>query len=158
MKKIISVLMAVMICLSLCACVEKVPAEPKTLGTRLLAEFEANAENKSGEDLASAILEIPEVTFMPMVVPVEEGILTGFDNAEIKGFKSAVAFSPIIGTIPFVGYIFELENEKDVPSFIETLKANANLRWNICTEADEMVTGNKGNKVFFVMCPTTMEE
>ena len=38
------------------------------------------------------------------------------------------------------------------------LKANANLRWNICTTADEMVAGSVGNKVFFVMCPTEFTE
>ena len=52
----------------------------------------------------------------------------------------------------------KLENAADVPSFIANLEKNANKRWNICVEADEMVTGSVGNKVFFVMCPTSLEE
>ena len=46
----------------------------------------------------------------------------------------------------------------DASSFIANLKSNANLRWNICTTADEMVAGSVGNKVFFVMCPTEFAE
>jgi hypothetical protein len=60
---------------------------------------------------------------------------------------------PMIGTIPFVGYVFELDSADSVPSFIETLEANANPAWNICTEADETVIDSVDNLVFFVMCP-----
>lgn len=136
------------------------PAEskPATLGNKLLAAFKANASSMSGEDLANAIVSIPDVKFSPVVMPVEEGLLTGFSNTEIKGFKSGVVFAPMIGSIAFVGYVFELESSANVSSFISTLKANANPRWNVCTEADEMITGSSGNKVFFVMCPTVMED
>ncbi len=134
------------------------PATPTTLGGKLLAAFKANASSKSGEALANSILSIPEIEFSPVVMSVEEGMLTGFGNNEIKGFKSATTFAPMIGSIPFVGYVFELENAADTASFISTLKANANLRWNVCTEADEMITGSVGNKVFFVMCPTDFED
>ncbi len=139
---------------------ENKPAEqaPATLGSKLLAAFKANASSKSGEALANAILSIPEIQFSPVVMPVEEGLLTGFVNNEIKGFKSGTVFAPMIGSIPFVGYIFELENEADVPDFISTLKSSANPRWNVCSEADEMITGSSGNIVFFVMCPASFEE
>ena len=67
-------------------------------------------------------------------------------------------FAPMIGSIPFIGYVFELPNAGDASSFIANLQKNANLRWNICVAADEMVTGSAGNKVFFVMCPESLEE
>ena len=63
----------------------------------------------------------------------------------------------MIGTIPFMGYIFQLADGADVAAFMKTLKDNANLRWNICTSADEMVCDNVGNTVFFLMCPTSFE-
>ncbi|MDD6308494.1 MAG: hypothetical protein PUB07_03950, partial [Clostridia bacterium] len=134
--------------------IEKPVEEPKTLGNKLLAAFHANATSKSGEALGTAILSIPEIQFMQAVGPIEEGYLAGFGNTEIKGFQSGVVFGPMISTIPFIGYVFELENTADIPAFISLLKTNADLRWNICTAADEMVTGSNGNKVFFVMCPT----
>jgi len=65
---------------------------------------------------------------------------------------------PMMGSIAFVGYVFELEDGADVSAFINNLRSSANMRWNICVEAEEMVTGSVGNKVFFVMCPKTLEE
>jgi len=92
------------------------------------------------------------------VTEIEEGYLAGFDNAEITGFSEGVMFAPMIGTIPFVGYVFTLESEADIDAFIKKLEESANLRWNICTKAEEMVTGKSGNKVFFVMCNSSIEE
>ena len=89
---------------------------------------------------------------------VEEGYLTGVGNAEIKGFKEGAMFAPMIGTIPFVGYVFTLDSAESVAGFTATLKKNDDKRWNICTEADEMITGSVGNKVFFVMSPLSFEE
>ena len=103
------------------------------------------------------LIENSIIQFMGGAIEVEEGYLSGFDNVEIKGFKSGAMFAPMIGSIPFVGYVFELENEADVPNFIKTLEDNANLRWNICVTADEMVSGSVGNKVFFVMAPASFD-
>lgn len=137
---------------------EPTPEVAKTLGNTLLADFKKKAASMGTEELANALIENPAIQFMGGAMPVEEGLLSGFDNTEIKGFKSGAVFMPMIGSIPFIGYVFELENQADVPAFISTLKESANLRWNICVTADEMVTGSVGNKVFFVMCPTTLEE
>ena len=63
----------------------------------------------------------------------------------------------MIGAIPFVGYIFVLPDDADVDAFKTTLSDNADLRWNICVEADEMVVDNVGNTVFFVMCRNSEE-
>ena len=133
------------------------PETPKTVGNTLLAAFKANSGGSAlsvAESLsANAAIKVPVGA-----MAIEPGYLTGFDNTEITGFKEGAVFMPMIGTIPFVGYVFTLDNAADAPAFIADLKANANLRWNICTSADEMVTGSAGNKVFFVMCPTAFEE
>lgn len=132
--------------------------EAKTLGQTLLADFKSKAASMGTEELANALLSNPAIQFMGGAMSVEEGLLSGFDNAEIKGFKSGAVFMPMIGSIPFIGYVFELENASDVSAFIKNLENNANRRWNICVEAEEMVTGSAGNKVFFVMCPKSLEE
>ncbi len=137
---------------------ESTPSAPLTLGNKLLAEFKAKASGMDTEALANALVTAPFIEFSGISMPVEEGILTGFGNAEIKGFKSGATFAPMIGSIPFIGYVFELNNAADASSFISTLKSNANLRWNVCTEAEEMISGSVGNKVFFVMCPTDFED
>ena len=140
------------------------PAEPeaevpKTVGNILLADFRAKAASMDVLSLAEALVSNSVMSnIMAGAMEVEPGFLTGFDNNEITGFKSGAVFMPMIGTIPFVGYVFELENGADASSFISNLKSSANLRWNICTTADEMVSGSVGNKVFFVMCPASFEQ
>ncbi|MBQ8004501.1 MAG: hypothetical protein IJ299_05365 [Oscillospiraceae bacterium] len=128
-----------------------------TVGETLAAVWRANS-SKSAEQIANAVLSHSSIQFMGGVVPVEEGFLTGFDNTEIKGFSSGYMFAPAIGTIPFVGYVFELSDASGADAFVSTLKGAANPRWNICTEAEQTIVEKNGNKVFFLMCPKTFEE
>ena len=138
---------------------ESKPEEtPKTIGYTLLADFKAKAPSMGVQALAEALISNPAIAFMGGASPVSEGLLNGFGNTEIKGFKEGAMFAPMIGSIPFVGYVFELDDAANAPAFISTLKSNADLRWNVCVEADEMVTGSVGSKVFFVMSPFSFEE
>lgn len=131
-----------------------------TVGNMLAQEFHAlKAENAeiTAQEMADAILANPMIQFQGGSMPVEEGLLAGFDNAEIKGFNSGVMFAPMIGSIPFVGYVFTLDEGADVDAFMQTLKDNANPRWNVCVEAEETIVENADNMVFFVMCPSQFE-
>lgn len=123
--------------------------ENTTLGQTLLSVFRENSKS-TPEQIANACLSSPAIQFMGSVAPVEEGALMGIDT-EINGFSDGYMFAPNIGTIPFVGYVFEA-GEK-APELVETLKKSANPRWNICTEAEETVIDEKDGKVFFLMCP-----
>lgn len=176
MKKLLSILIATTLLLSLCACGSSAPAatEPpvhetptpsaapsetpagESMGQALLKDFtdRVNAEPALGaEELAKALLENPVIEFTGDALPVEPGLLTGFGNTEITGFAQGAMFAPMIGTIPFVGYVFVLDEGADAEAFVQTLKDNADPRWNICTEADETIAEHVGNTVFFVMCP-----
>ncbi|MBQ7119491.1 MAG: hypothetical protein IJO09_04680 [Oscillospiraceae bacterium] len=138
---------------------EAKPETSTTVGAALASTFRANS-SKSGSAIAEAVIKnsvIPQELSL-MTIDVEEGYLTGFDNTEIKGFKSGVMFAPGMGTIPFVGYIFTLDDGADVDAFVSNLKSSANLRWNVCTEAEQMIVEKSGNKVFFVMCPKSFEQ
>ena len=132
-----------------------------TVGAMLAEEFHAlKAENAAitAQEMADAILANPIIQFGGATMEVEAGLLTGFGNAEITGFNSGVMFAPMIGSIPFVGYVFELEDGADVDAFMQTLTDNADPRWNVCVEAEETVVENADNMVFFVMCPAQFEE
>ena len=176
MKKLFSILIAATLLLSLCACGSRAPAatEPpvhetptpsatpsetpagESMGQALLKDFtdRVNAEPElCAEELAKALLENPVIEFAGDALPVEPGLLTGFGNTEITGFAQGAMFAPMIGTIPFVGYVFVLDEGADAEAFVQTLKDNADPRWNICTEADETIAEHVGNTVFFVMCP-----
>lgn len=132
-----------------------------SVATTLVAAFKDIVANGTdltaltiGEELAKN--EVIAAASMA-AIEVEAGFLSGFDNAEIKDFKSGVMVAPMIGSIPFVSYVFELEEGADSEAFVKTLTDNANLRWNICVTADEMASGTEGNFVFFVMAPTSFE-
>ena len=162
MKKLVSLFLAMTMALSLVACGGGAKEEaPTTVGGILAADFKAKAEENaslSAQELADALVTNEIIPFAGAAMPVEQGWLMGFGEAEITGFSEGVMFAPMIGTIPFIGYVFTLEDGTDVEGFVTTLKDNADLRWNICTEAEEMVTETVGNKVFFVMCPSAFEE
>lgn len=129
-----------------------------TVSNILLADFKERAKADNTETIASALLANSVIAFMGATMPVEEGLLNGFGNAEITGFKEATMFAPMIGSIAFIGYVFELKEDTDAEQFMSSLKENADLCWNVCTEADEMKVSHVGNKVFFVMSPKHFEE
>ena len=110
-------------------------------------------------ELANAIVESGILPFMAGAMEIEVGTeyFAGFDNYVIEGYKSAATFMPMMGSIAYVGYIFEVEDGIDIHNFIADLTENCNPRWNICVEADETLVGAFGNKVFFLMCPISVE-
>ncbi len=120
---------------------------------RVAADPAANTQT-----LADGLLTNSVIQFSGATMPVEPGLLSGFGNAEITGFKEGTMFAPMIGSIAFVGYVFELEEGTDAAAFISTLETNADPRWNICVEAEETVVEQAENKVFFVMSPKSMTE
>lgn len=170
MKRIIAFLTAALMAMSMTACNSNTDSSsnneattsvattaPSTVGEKLLADFRADSTG-TAQEIADRLITNEVIEFMGSAMPVEEGLLSGFDNAEIKGFKEGVMFAPMMSSIAFVGYIFELPEGADVEAFKTTLKDSANLRWNICVEAEELIVENEGNKVFFLMCPKSFEQ
>lgn len=127
-----------------------------TVASKLYELFETEiATTDDINEVANKLIEaeyFKEVSMTTM--EVEPGWLNGFEN-EIKTFNNGVMFTPMIGTIPFVGYIFETDNTE---LLIDELETNALLNWNICTTADEMLVKAHGNYVFFVMSPYSFGE
>ena len=128
-------------------------------GETLWEAFETNMnDNPSATAVDAAfILSMHEsIQFMAGSAEVVPGYLAGF-STEMDGFKSAASFGPMMGSIAFIGYVFELEEGADVESFMTTLTDNADPRWNICVEADQTVVGAYNNMVFFLMCPNSSQ-
>ena len=157
MKKITAFLLMIMMVLGTVACGNSGGTEPETVGAVLLGDFKADTEG-TAQEIAERIASNDIIPFEAAALPVEPGFLAGFDNAEITGFESGTMFAPMMSVVPFVGYVFELSDDADVDAFKQTLTDNANLRWNVCTEAEEMVVESEGNKVFFLMAPKSFEE
>ena len=173
MKKIIALLLALVMMVSMFACAKEEKEPATELENETVESGEGEASDQSvGETLLAAFkadhsgpaLAVAERLIANKIIPfgggastVEAGFLSGFDNTEITGFEEGATFGPYIGSIAFVGYVFKLPEGADVEGFKTTLKEAANLRWNICVEAEEMIVHNEGNVVFFLMCPTTFE-
>lgn len=130
--------------------------ENKTVANTLSETFEKEIKKqKDIEKVAQTLSESEVIVPAVQTFTISKGdYLSGFKE-EIKGFDKVVGIAPMIGTIPFIAYIFEVENPKE---FAETLEENAQLNWNICTEADEMKITIVDNYVFFVMSPNSFEE
>lgn len=132
-----------------------------TAGEILFNAFKEMMEAKpetTAQEAADALITNEIIQFMGGTMPVEPGLLSGFDNTEIKGFEEAVVFMPMMGSIPFVGYIFDMPADADLEAFMTTLKESANMRWQVCVEAEEMVVEAIGDKVFFLMCKKNLAE
>jgi hypothetical protein len=157
MKRITAILLMMIMVLGTVACGNTEESKPETVAGVLLEDFKADTEG-TAQEIAERIASNDIIPFEAVALAVEPGYLAGFDNAEITGFESGVMFAPMMSTVPFVGYVFELADDADVDAFKQTLEDNANLRWNICTEAEEMVVDSEGNKVFFIMAPKNFEE
>lgn len=164
MKKIVALLLVAVMILGVVACgktedkkSEEPTKKPETVGEILLSDFKTNPKGTAME-IAERIIGNEMIPFAGGANPIEPGYLAGFDNVEITGFKEGAMFGPMMGTIPFVGYIFVLDDGADVDAFKTTLKDNANLRWNICTEAEELTVDSEGNTIFFLMSPKKFEE
>ena len=137
-------------------------AEGASVAQTLVSEFKTLAADTSlnAQAIADALLGSAVLSNVGMMgtMPIEDVYLSGFDNYEVKGFDECVMFSPMIGTIPFVGYVFTVADGVDAAAFASDLEANANLRWNICVAADEVATAVEGSKVMFVMAPMSFEQ
>lgn len=120
-------------------------------------EFIADYEKITAEDLANKLVALEINQFMGGAMPVDPAYFPGFDNYLVTGYESGAMFMPMMGSIAYVGYVFELADGADADAFVKTLTDNCNPRWQICVTADEVVTKVVGNKVLFLMCPSTYE-
>ena len=158
MRKLVKIFLCGLLMFTFMSGCAKGNDEPSTVGAVMAEEFKDCYEGKTALEIAEALATSSTLPFSGAAMEVEEGFLSGFDNFEIKGFKEGAMFAPMMGTIPFVGYVFTLDEGADVEAFMKTLEDNANLRWNVCTEAEEMTVENEGNVVFFLMSPKAFEE
>ncbi len=135
-------------------------AEKQGLASRLIDDFKTmlNANNMmGGRALVDELLKSDRLSFESKVTDVKPGKLTGF-KGEITGFKEGVMFAPTKSDVPFIGYVFTLEDNTDVESFVRMLKSNADVQWNESAKADEMMAEGLGKMVFFVMSPKSLDK
>lgn len=116
------------------------------------AETTAPVANKTTEEVANYILEHANLELSLVVAPIEinSEYLPGLTNV-VPGFNDGTRLVPMIGSIPFLIYIFHVEDEAKIDDFKAQLNANADPNWNICTSADTTICENVGSYVLFSM-------
>ncbi len=121
--------------------------EVNSVGTAYQSVFAAS-DKATAAEAVEELLTVTAANTELVSMEVQEGYLNGF-TGEVTGFSSGVMFSPMIGSIPFVGYVFESD---DPDALLDTLTDLADPAWNVCTQADETVSYIRDNLVFFLMC------
>lgn len=158
MKKVLTLILiifSITIIITGCGKKEGPKNNDNTLAVNLVQEFkkeitETKDIKKVAKKLAKSDFDMPDLEVSNVS---NADYLTGF-NEKIQGYKKAYVIAPTISTIPFIAYIFESDKPNELAN---TLKEQANLRWNICTEADEMKVSVVDNYVFFVMSPNNFD-
>lgn len=133
----------------------------KTIGQRLADDFKAllNPEKMMGaRAMADELLKGDYLTFDHATTDVQPGKLKGFGDAEITGFKEGVMIEAKKEDVPFIAYIFTLDDNTDAETFMSMLKSKANSQWNSKVKADEMFTERSEKQVFFVMSPKSLDK
>lgn len=133
----------------------------KTIGQRLADDFKAllNPDKMMGaRAMADELLKGDYLTFDHATTDIQPGKLKGFGDAEITGFKEGVMIEAKKEDVPFLAYIFTLDDDTDAETFMTTLKSKANPQWNSKVKADEMFTERSEKQVFFVMSPKSLDE
>ena len=166
MKRLFAVLLVGLMVFALAACkdtenttaTEEKIVVPDTTGGHFVNVF-LNNSDKSLHEIADAIISDSGLGgHTCTVTDVSEGVLKGFGNAEIAGFKKAVLVSTRSVKLPFLAYVFELEDGTDAENFKQTLKDNVDLKYNGITSADEIIVQDKGDKVVVIITPDKIDK
>lgn len=136
------------------------PAKEETVGQILLKDFNSRVNDKSTTlSLAEGLISNSIIEFYGGVTPMEIGVyMPGLGEFDVSGYKECTSFGPMMSSIAFIGYIFELEEGTDADEFEKALAEHANPRWNVCVTADETTIDTNGRFVFFLMAPMHFED
>ena len=150
MKKIVSVVLALAMVLSLAACGGKKAEETQP----------ALSVEGTMEELLNKTIEQRPVEFMGGVIPVdltdssEDGLwalksYTGLDSAE--KITEAAAYEPMMGSMAFSMVLVRLTPDAGSKTVAEAMKAGIDTRKWIWVEADDLKVAGFGDVVMLIM-------
>jgi len=156
MKKLISVVLALSLVLSLAACGGKKTEENQP----------ALSVEGTMEELLNKTIEERPVEFMGGVIPVdltdssEDGLwaiksYTGLDSAE--QITEAAAFEPMMGSLAFSMVLVRVAEGVDSKTIAESMKSGIDPRKWICVEADDLKVAGFGDVVMLIMVNSDSE-
>ena len=164
MKKLLTILLALMLAATLVACTNT-PADDETskddVVTDLPADDEAAADDESSAEASIddlyAIADQLYTGFDPETLPMVGTMELGEENFEYSAFvpyKSsylAVESMPMMGSTPHSVVIVRAESEAEAAELAESMKENADPRKWICVSARSVKSAHKGNYAILAM-------
>ena len=157
MKKILSMILALSLVLSLAACGGNAAA-PTTEATEAAVSVEATCE-----ELLNQIVEKQPVEFMGGIIPVdltdtsEDGLwainyFTGLQDA--SQITEASVFEPMMGSIAFSMVMVRVAPEAGTKTVAEAMKSGIDTRKWICVGADDILVAGYADMVMLIMLDT----
>ena len=154
MKKMISMLLALVMVLSLTAC-----GGNNTPATEAPTEAAVSVEGTM-EELLNQVIEIQPVEFMGGAMAIdlsdtsEDGLwmiknYTGLDSAE--SITEAAFYEPMMGSIPYSMVMVRVAADAGVGTVAEGMKNGIDTRKWICVEADDLQVVSYGDVVMLIM-------
>lgn len=149
MKKIVSIILALTMMLSVTACGSKAAEET----------VPAVSVEGTMEELLNKVITEQPVEFMGGVIPIdltdtsEDGLwalksYTGLDSAELV--SEAAAYEPMMGSIAFSMVMVRVPNG-GTKTVAEAMKAGIDTRKWICVEADDLLVAGYADIVMLIM-------
>ncbi len=165
MKKIIKLILICLITLNFTGCSsQNVPEHTyikKTLSYYLINEFHdyvsINKDVKV-EELSKHLIQIERIEFKGSAKEIDEGYLDGIINYKVTDFKNGAMIKANKTKIPFIGYLFEVDQSTDTQLFIENLKTNADKQYKTLLDDEDIYIEKENNIIFFLICPDNIEE
>ena len=150
MKKIVAIVLALSLVLSLAACGGKKAEETQP----------ALSVEGTMEELLNKTIEQRPVEFMGGVIPVdltdssEDGLwaiksYTGLEDA--SKITEAAAFEPMMGSLAFSMVLVRVAEGASVKDVAESMKSGIDTRKWICVEADDLKVAGFGDVVMLIM-------
>lgn len=174
MKKLLSIVLALTMVLSLAACggndagtttgatENTTGATENTTGVTETTAAPTETAKLEGtmEELLNKVIEVQPVEFMGGVLAIdladttEDGLwaiksYTGLDNAD--SITEAAVYEPMMGSIPFSMVMVRVNEGADAKTVAEAMKAGIDQRKWICVEADDLLVAGYGDVVMLIM-------
>lgn len=155
MKKILSMILALCLVLSLAACGGNAAPETAEPSTEAAASVEATCE-----ELLNQIVEKQPVEFMGGIIPVdltdtsEDGLwninyFTGLQDA--SQITEVAVFEPMMGSIAFSMVMVRVAPEAGSKTVAEAMKSGIDTRKWICVEANDLLVAGYADMVMLIM-------
>ena len=168
MKKILSMILALSLVLSLAACGGNTAeptteaTEPATEATEPATEAAVSVE-ATCEELVNSIIEKQPVEFMGGIMPVdltdtsEDGLwaikyFTGLQDA--SQITEVSVFEPMMGSVAFSMVMVRVAPEAGTKTVAENMKNGIDTRKWICVGADDVLVAGYADMVMLIMLDT----